>query len=283
MRRESQEVETMTTVRNMKSWIILPLLAGSLTACATSRTAGEDEVAAGLSARASIVPSTQAEREAIRSQDLLSQAAFWAEAHELNPADREAAIELSTVLRRLGSTRQAEETARQAMALFPNDPDILFAYGTAMIAEGRGMAAIEPLARAEAARPDDWRIKNALGVAYESAGMPEEARTRFRSALNAAPTEPSILSNLALSYAMAGDPEQAETLLRDAIGRPGAGATIRQNLALVIALQGRFDEAETMARVDVSPAMAESNLAYVRAMLTSQRRWDAIRGDDGAP
>ena len=90
------------------------------------------------------------------------------------------------------------------------------------------------------------------------------------------------MSNLALSYAFDGDAAQAERLLREAMARPTAAATVRQNLALVIALQGRFDEAEAMARVDVSPQTAEANMAYVRAMLTSGRRWDAIRDDSGA-
>ena len=61
--------------------------------------------------------------------------------------------------------------------------------------------------------------------------------------------------------------------------RPGAEAAVRQNLALVIALQGRFAEAEEVARYDVTPAMAESNMAYVRAMLTSRRSYDSLRGD----
>lgn len=253
-----------------------------LTACATARTDQEQALAEDLTQRASIVPASAAEREAIRSQDLLTQAAFWAEAHELNPGDREAAVELSRVLRNLGQTQRAAAVARQSMALFPQDIDLQLAYGTAMTDAGRGAAAIESLTRVTTARPDDWHVMNILGVAYEQAGLRQQSRQKYIEALQLAPGEPSIMSNLALSYAFDGDAAQAERLLREAMARPTAAATVRQNLALVIALQGRFDEAEAMARVDVSPQTAEANMAYVRAMLTSGRRWDAIRDDSGA-
>jgi Flp pilus assembly protein TadD len=265
------------------SKISLMAAAFSLAACATSRTPEEQALAQDLTDRGSIVPASQQEREAIRSQDLLTQAAFWAEAHELNPADREAAIELSRVLRRIGQSQRAATVARQAMALYPDDIDLHYVYGAALTEGGRGAVAIESLSRVSAARPTDWRVFNILGVAYEQAGMRPQSREQYRQALALAPGEAAVLSNLALSFAFDGDAAQAERLLREAMARPQADATVRQNLALVIALQGRFDEAEAMARVDVSPQTAEANMAYVRAMLTTGRRWDAIRDDSGAP
>ncbi len=120
---------------------------------------------------------------------------------------------------------------------------------------------------------------NALGVAQEQAGQPGPARASFQAALELQPGNPSILSNIALSYMAAGETETAERMLREAMIRPGADPTVRQNLALAMALQGRFEEAETMARVDVSPQRAEANMAYIRSMLTSRRRYDAVRAD----
>ncbi len=269
----------------MRTLTKLTLMASAalLTACATARTTQEQALAENLAQRASIVPASADERQAIRSQDLLTQAAFWAEAHELNPGDREAAVELSRVLRSLGQTQRAATVARQAMALFPQDADLQLAYGTALTESGRGAAAIESLTRVNTARPGNWQVLNILGVAYEQAGLRQQSRQKYAEALQLAPEEPSILSNLALSYAFDGEAERAESLLREAMARPAAPATVRQNLALVIALQGRFEEAEAMARVDVSPQTAEANMAYVRAMLTTGRRWDVIRDDSGAP
>tara|TARA_R110000744_G_scaffold1843_7_gene6995 strand:- start:75875 stop:76816 length:942 start_codon:yes stop_codon:yes gene_type:complete len=261
------------------SFFAIPLAALVLTACATTaRTDDEQALAAELDAR-SIVPSTSQERSAIRSQDMLTQATFWAEAHELNPSDLEAAYELSNALRQLGNPQRAIEIAQQSLALHPGSPQLLLAYGTALTSTGRGTRATESLRRASQADPTNWRIFNTLGVAYEQGGQPDQARQSFRTALALSPGEASVMSNLALSHALSGEAETAEAMLREAMIRPGAEAAVRQNLALVIALQGRFAEAEEVARYDVTPAMAESNMAYVRAMLTSRRSYDSLRGD----
>lgn len=261
------------------SLLLAPIAALALSACVTtSRTPEEQALAAELDAR-SIVPATSSERTAIRSQDMLTQATFWAEAHELNPSDLEAAYELSNALRHLGNTQRAIEIAQQSLALHPDSPQLLLAYGTGLTSTGRGARATEALHRAAQADPTNWRILNTLGVAYEQSNQPDRARQYFRDALAIAPGEPSTMSNLALSYALSGEAEMAERMLREAMARPGAEAAVRQNLALVIALQGRFDEAEQMARVDVTPQMAENNMAYVRAMLTSRRSYDSLRTD----
>lgn len=249
-----------------------------LGACATTAappTAQEAALVLELESR-SLVPATAAERQSVANQDLLTQAAFWAEAYEMNPADREAATELARILRLLGSAPRAIEVARQALALFPDDAGLLGAYGLALAAEGRGQQAIEPLTRASRLQPDNWRLINALGVSLEQAGRTTAARARFEEAMAIAPDEPSILSNLALSHALAGEPEQAEPLLRRAMDNDLASPQVRQNLALVLALQGRFDEAEQIAAIDSTPEMAAANMAYVRAMMTSPRRWDSL-------
>lgn len=252
----------------------------ALGACATSAelapTEQEQALTAELQSR-SIVPATEAERTAIRNQDLLTQAAFWAEAYELNPADREAAYELSGVLRQLGGAERAAEVARQALALYPEDTDLMTAFGLALAAGGRGAQAVEPLARAVQAGGADWRTVNALGVALDQTGRTEQARSRFLQALQLEPGEPAILNNLALSYLLNGEPERAESLLRQAMEDLSAGPEIRQNLALALALQGRFEEARQIALIDSTPEMADANLDYVRALMSSPRSWDRLR------
>ena len=58
----------------------------------------------------------------------------------------------------------------------------------------------------------------------------------------------------------------------------GANSQIRQNLALVIGLQGRFDECRAIFAAELPPDEVESNMAYIRALLTQQNRWDAVKG-----
>ena len=57
----------------------------------------------------------------------------------------------------------------------------------------------------------------------------------------------------------------------------GATSQIRQNLALVLGLQGRFDECRAIYAAELPPDQVEANMAYIRAMLTQQNRWDMIR------
>ena len=276
----SAQIQATLTVAGISmryNTLIAPLAALALAACATTGRSDDEEALAATLDATDIIPASADERAAIRSQDILTQAAFWAEAHDLNPSDLEAATELSTVLRRLGNSIRAAEVAQQTLALYPDDPGLLYALGASLAAAGRGAIAIEFLARANQIEPGNWQTLNALGVSYEQAGDSNRARAVFREAMSFGPGQPSILSNLALSYALGGEAETAERMLREAMIRPGVDPTVRQNLALVMALQGRFAEAETMARLDVTPEMAEQNMNYVRAMLTTQRRYDAVR------
>jgi Flp pilus assembly protein TadD len=258
----------------------IAVTAGLLSGCATSGelalTEQEEAMAEEMQAR-SLAPATAEERAAIANQDLLTQAAFWAEAYDLNPADREAAVELSNVLRKLNGAPRAAEVARQALALHPDDAELQTAFGMALVAGGRGGQAVEPLSRAAASTPDDWQLLNALGVALEQSGRKQQARARFTEALALSGGEPSVLNNLALSLMLDGDPEAAEGYLRQAANRENASPEVRQNLAMALALQGRFDEAEDIALVDSTPDMARQNLDYIRALMSSPRSYDQLR------
>lgn len=250
------------------------------TACATTSelapTEQEAALAQDLQSR-SIVPATAEERAAIENQDLLTQAAFWAEAHQTNPGDKEAAFKLSDVLRKLNNFERAAQVARQALALHPEDGPLLSAYGMALTGMGRGQSAIEPLSRALRNESNDWRLANALGVALEQTGRTDRARAQFEQALVLSGGDAAVLNNLALSHMLGGDPERAETLLRRAADRDEAGPEVRQNLALALALQGRFEEAERQALVDATPDMAEASLAYIRDLMSSGRSYDRLR------
>ena len=52
---------------------------------------------------------------------------------------------------------------------------------------------------------------------------------------------------------------------------------IRQNLALVLGLQGKFKEADAIARQELDPAQAETNVAYLKSMLSQTNTWKEAR------
>jgi hypothetical protein len=122
------------------------LLAGCATSGELALTEEEEALAAELQAR-SIVPATADERAAIANQDLLTQAAFWAEAYELNPGDREAALQLSIVLRKLNGAPRAAESPARLWRFIPmtrnSRPPTAWRWWPA----AAGRAAVEPLSR----------------------------------------------------------------------------------------------------------------------------------------
>lgn len=246
---------------------------------ATRLTPQEESLAQEMQAR-SLAPATADERAAIRNQDLLTQSAFWAEAYQMNPGDREAALELATILRQLGGAARAADIARQALALYPDDMALLTQYALALTASGQGAQAVESFNRVLQSQPADWRLYNAYGVALEQAGRSDRARTLFHEALALSPGEPAILTNLAMSHMLAGDPEAAERLLRQAVDHDRAAPESRQNLALALALQGRFAEAESVAASDLPANMVAANMDFVRDLMSSPRSWDRLREAD---
>ena len=76
---------------------------------------------------------------------------------------------------------------------------------------------------------------------------------------------------------MTNDLTAAERELRRAAKMRGATSQIRQNLALVVGLQGRFDECRQLFTAELPPDQVEANMAYIRALLTQQNRWDLIK------
>ncbi len=222
-------------------------------------------------------PATPAERAAAGRLPILAQAAFWSGEFELNPADAEAGVKLATVLRQLGQTDAAGETAQQVLALRPDDVGALYEFARARLAVGQGFYAIEPLRRIAQLRPDDWRPHSLLGVALEQAQRLPEARRAWEDALRLSPENPSVLTNLGLSYMAEGNGDEAERVLRRAAARPDADIRVRQNLALVLGLRGRTAEAEQMLRQDLPPEMVNENLAWLRARTgAGPRTWGSV-------
>jgi Flp pilus assembly protein TadD len=110
-------------------------------------------------------------------------------------------------------------------------------------------------------------------------GRNREARELYKQALTIAPHEAPLHANLGLSYAMTNDLAEAEAHLRTAVRMRGATSQIRQNLALIVGLQGRFDECRAMCAAELGPEQVEANMAYIRALLTQQNRWEAIKAN----
>ena len=211
-------------------------------------------------------PRSAQEREAIATQDLFAQTAFWSREYDLNPGDLEAAINLSANLRRMGNTQKSIEVAQHTRALYPRDAALMTELGASLIANNQSRDALAVIDKALAQTPGNARLWSMKGAAFDQLEQYGAAREYYSRALSLAPNDPSILANVGLSYALEGDPKTAEIWLRRASDLPGASPSVRQNLALVLGLQGKTNEAERWAAQDLDQAGAASNLAYIQSL-----------------
>ncbi|SMQ58399.1 Flp pilus assembly protein TadD, contains TPR repeats [Devosia lucknowensis] len=245
--------------RSMRPLLLAGVAALALSACASNRGQLGSTDYSGMSAA--------------QSQANLGQ---LTERYRRNPGDRNVVIQYAAALRAAGQPQQATAALEQAISRNPGDIALSVAYAKALTASGRLEQSLQLLQNV--IRPDapDWNALLVMGATLDQMGRHDEARKTYQQAAVIAPGEASVETNLGLSFAMTNELRTAETHLRRATQMRGANSQTRQNLALVIGLQGRFDEARAIYAAELPPEQVESNMAYVRALLTQQNRWDLI-------
>jgi Flp pilus assembly protein TadD len=198
--------------------------------------------------------------------------------YKRSPGDRNTSLYYAAALRSNGQADQAVAVLEGAVAKSPRDGEVAVEYAKALSAAGRFDQALTIVDRAIDPTAPNWNALLVKGAILDQKGQNADARKLYQTALKVAPDQPSIHANLGLSYAMTNDLTAAEKELRIAVSLRGATSQVRQNLALIVGLQGRFDEAQKMFAADLPPAQVEANMAYIRALLTQQNRWDLIKG-----
>ncbi len=201
--------------------------------------------------------------------------------YKKSPKDKATIIYYSAALRANGQNDQAVAVVERGMTAFGRDGDMRVAYAKALSAAGRFPQALQVLDDTIDPASPDWNALSVKGAILDQMGRNDEARQLYQQALAIAPGEAGIYANLGLSYAMTNDLNEAEATLSRAVQLRSATSKVRQNLALVVGLQGRFDESRKLFAAELPPEQVESNMNYIRALLTQQNRWDAIKGDQG--
>lgn len=231
------------------------------------------------------MPATRQMRDAIETQELFAQAAFWSNEYNLNPGDLEAALKLSAAVRKMGNPGRAVEITQTTRALYPRDPYLMAEYAAALIASERALDAIPILNEGLSLTPSYGRLWSLKGAALDQQERYAEARQHYDRALRITPNDPNVMANIGLSHALSGDPATAEKWLRRAVSVPGASDSVRQNLILVLQLQGKTAEADKMSgmtrpqmsfpqtRPAFNPApVAQQNLAPQKSLQPSNMK-----------
>ena len=195
-----------------------------------------------------------------------------------HPQDKATVIRYAAALRAAGQAAQAIAALEGAMGAHRDDVDIRVAYAKALSAGGRFQQALNVIDGAIDPAVPDWNALSVKGAILDQTGANQEARLLYRQALLIAPEEASLYANLGLSYSMTNELPEAEAHLRRAAGMAGATSKIRQNLALVVGLQGRFEECRLLFAAELPADQVEAKLAYIRALLTQQNRWELVKG-----
>ena len=253
-------MRVQTSVKSMRMLLLAGVAALALGACASNRASMTDPIATG---------SIQADTTT------LSQLAAR---YKARPKDKATIIYYAAALRAAGQPEQAVSVLEAGFSLYRNDLDIKIAYAKALTAAGRFDQGLNVANDAINPASPDWNALLVKGALLDQSGRNAEARAVYKQALLIAPNEASLEANLGLSFAMTNELDAAEQHLRRAVTMRGASSQIRQNLALVVGLQGRFDDSRAMFARELPPEQVESNMAYIRALLTQQNRWDLIKG-----
>ena len=235
----------------------------ALSACASNRASMSQPDFSGQSASA--------------SQQTLGELAAR---YKARPKDKVTIIYYAAALRAAGQADQAVSVLEAGITVYGKDLDLKIAYAKALTAAGRFSQALNVADDAINPASPDWNALLVKGAILDQNGKNAEARALYTQALLIAPSEASLEANLGLSFAMTNELDKAEQHLRKATAMRGANSQVRQNLALVIGLQGRFDECRAMFAKDLPADQVEANMAYIRALLTQQNRWDLIKGDN---
>lgn len=252
------------TFRRLNLLLLASVAALALSACATNRASMRSPDFSGQSGA--------------QAHQTLSDLATR---YKKQPKDKVTMVYYAAALRANGQAEQAVAVIEKGMPAFGRDPDVRIAYAKALAASGRfdqGLTVIDDTI--DPASPD-WNGLSVKGAILDQMGRNQEARQLYNQALVIAPDEAGIYANLGLSYAMTNNLDEAEQTLRKAVKMRNATSQIRQNLALVVGLQGRFEECRALFAAELPPDQVEANMNYIRALLTQQNRWDAIKGDEG--
>jgi Flp pilus assembly protein TadD len=197
--------------------------------------------------------------------------------YKADPRDKATILYYAAALRAAGQADQAVSVLEAGIGIYKTDTDLKVAYAKALAAAGRFDQALNIVEDAIDPADPDWNALLVKGAILDQSGRNQEARAVYTQAQLTAPNQPAIEANIGLSYAMTNDLKQAEAHLRKAASMPGATSQVRQNLALVIGLEGRFGDARKLFAADLPPEQVESNMAYIRSMLTQQDRWNMIK------
>jgi Flp pilus assembly protein TadD len=255
----------MFPTRRLSGLLLAGVAALALSACATNRTT--------TSARSPDFSGQTSEQ----AQTTLSELGAR---YKKSPKDKTTIIYYSAALRANGQNEQAVAVVERGMSAFGRDTDMRVAYAKALSAAGRFPQALQVLDDTIDPASPDWNALSVKGAILDQMGRNAEARQLYSRRWHGAGRS----RHLCQSRPLLCDDQRPQTRRRQPAPRRQPAQRHEQGAAEPGARRrpaGRFDESRKLFAAELPPEQVESNMNYIRALLTQQNRWDAIKGDQG--
>ncbi len=176
----------------------------------------------------------------------------------------------STVLGQAGNYPKAEDIARQALAVAPNDPKGLNNLADILVTLGRANPAITALNKSLESDPDSPEALYNLARAYGVNGERAQGIDAARRAIRVQPEFAAAHNTLGNLLTEQGDTDEAEIEFRKALDLRPNYASAHYNYATLLVKRERFAEAErhlqTAVRLEPTMAVAHGNLGNLLGM-----------------
>ena len=176
-----------------------------------------------------------------RDGDLAGAFAAYEEAVALAPQDPDLLIALAGLAGQLEMHDQAVRLWAHLSLADPNGSETAVGYARALLAAGQFAAAVDVLKAALLVHAQEPRLWTTLGLALTYAGRATEALTFLDEGIRLGPTLPAALYNRGLALCEAGRLAQAEDDFRAAgklARKPSERATIEFSLATLVLARG---------------------------------------------
>jgi tetratricopeptide (TPR) repeat protein len=147
-----------------------------------------------------------------------------------------------------GRLDRARTLYLKALALQPDDADVLHLLGLVRHQQGSSLQAVELIAKAVAIKPDYPEAHSNLGNILSDLGRPAEALVSYREALRLRPDFCEAHSNLGAALHALGRPAEAEASHREALRLRPDYAEGHANLGNALRDLGRLAESEASYR-----------------------------------
>lgn len=161
--------------------------------------------------------------------------------------------------------------SERAVAKTPDDAGLRGLLGKAYFSGGRFASAESAYKDALSLYPDQPQVVLKLVLAEIAQGKNNEALNVLEANRGALPA-----ADYGLALALAGQPDEAVDVLQAAARESDAGARVRQNLALAYALTGDWTEARTVAAQDVPANQLDARIQQWMRLAKPQRASDQV-------